>query len=164
MKANFSYVIAIIALAAVCWLGAGLLWGWRGPVLDIARFWVLLIGSLLLGWALVHSTRKLAAGVWMAAGLLLMVLLSLPFSTFTNIFPWQGDGFFLSSISFTLIVLFCAALIVAALLIASGLDLTSAWRRADSPAGGEEQRRVSPRNLGYVSLFFRRAPAGAGGL
>ena len=49
MKAKFSYVIAIIALAVVCWLGAGLLWGSRGPVLGITRFGVLLIGGLLMG-------------------------------------------------------------------------------------------------------------------
>lgn len=137
MRANISYILALIALAIVCWVGASFVWGAPSLLTGYARLGLLALGSVLFGWALVLAARRLSAGVWIAIGLLLLVLLCLPFSTFTNVFPWQGGGFFPSSISFTLLVLFCAAIVVAALLIATGMKLQKTARNAEGAVGGE---------------------------
>jgi hypothetical protein len=134
---TLAYILALIALAIVCWIGASFVWGTGNPLFTVARVGLLVLGILLLGWALVLATQKLRAGAWIVLGLLLLVALSLPFNTFTNLFPWQGDNFFPSSISMTLLMLFCAALIVVALLIASGLRLIRLGQGEESAVEGQ---------------------------
>jgi hypothetical protein len=128
MKMKAIYLFALIALTLGCWLTARLYWGNVNP----SELIVLTIVIWLFASALVLATRRINATVWICSGLLILAILSLPASVLVYIFPARLSQPFASTMAFTLFLILSIALFVAAMLLKSGLHLTTQWQKADA--------------------------------
>jgi len=85
---------------------------------------VLAILSWLFASSLVIAARRMFTIVWICAGLLILVMLSLPTSVLVNIFPAQLSQPFGSSMALAFFLILSMAVFISALLLQSGLKFT----------------------------------------
>jgi len=158
IKKKVSYLFVLI-IAAVAWrLLAGFLWGSSlGPgsgLLALVVYWPFVLALLIipcwpLAAALALAARRMGSGVWIFAGILMLAGLFLPASALEAIFP----HFLILSL----------ALVVAALLLSSGLNLYKAWRQAKVAESGGSQApvkqdgRSAAASLGLSALLLVKA-------
>lgn len=128
MKNKALYLFGLIVLTLGCWLTARLYWGSVNP----SELIVLAIVIWLFASGLVLATRRISATVWICAGLLILAMLSLPASVLVYIFPSRLTQPFDSAMALTLFLILSIALFVAAMLLKSGLKLTTEWQNADA--------------------------------
>ena len=135
MKMKVFYLFGLIVLTLGSWLMASLYWGSINP----GELIILTILIWLIASGLVLATRRISATVWICAGLLTRVVLSLPASVFVNIFPARLSQPFDSAMALTLFLILSIALFIAAMLLKSGLELTKEWQDAGALEGGDSQ-------------------------
>ena len=119
MKIKASHLFALVILTVAWWLVAGLMWGSPSP----GELIVLTIVTLVFASALVLAARKTSPRVWGYTGLLILAGLFLPASVLAKIFPDL-----LSLPLDSLLLTISVALVVAALLLYSGLNLHRKWK------------------------------------
>jgi hypothetical protein len=125
MKMKVFYLFAaLIVLILGCWLSASLLWGALSPDWLI----VLAIVAWLFVSALAWAARKMSAKVWIYAGLLTLAGLFLPTSMLVGIFPDRLSLPFGTLMVIALFLIPPMALVTAALLLYSGLNLYQEWQ------------------------------------
>ena len=157
-RKDVSYLFALIIVAVAWRLLAGFLWGSPlGPVsglLTLIVYWPFVLALLIIPcWpfasALAFVARRMGTSVWIYAGLLMLAGLFLPASAFEAIFP----HFLMLSL----------ALVVAALLLSSGLNFYEAWRQAKVAESGGSQApvkqdgRAAAAVLGLSTLLLVKA-------
>jgi hypothetical protein len=116
---KLAYLLALLPLTVVCWLSEMFFLG----IQSFGTLVALTPVGWLLALALAYAIRRASAGVWLGAGLVLLALLLLPTSWLTNSFPTLpldptrglGTPLFL--------LVLCAALAMAAVLLYAGLSL-----------------------------------------
>ena len=145
------YLIALTLLGIGCWLAATLLlgsqsFGWK--LLLTAGCWLFITGMI---WA----ARRLDPRPWIAAGLLALAALFLPLSVLAEIIPNNDVHSFATNVAFTLVLIMSLALIIIAILLASGLVLYKAGYKAGEGkgAGAQLSRQTSGRTA-VVSLLL----------
>jgi hypothetical protein len=159
MKTKAFYLLAVIALAVAFWLSASGLWGVRGG----GGLFLWLIAAGLLVPALAWAARKMPVRVWIFAGLVNLAALLLPASILVKIFPARWSGPLGSTMALTLLLIVSLALVIAALLLHSGLNLFQAWRNGrageggDSHPQGQHVGRTAFLALGLGSLLLAKA-------
>lgn len=109
-------LIALITLAAACWLLAGLLWGPR----NIGRQLLFTAVSCSLAIAMTWAAQKLGLSLWIYAGLLTLAALFLPPVWVVKVFPYPPLVAEPFELAFTPFLLFSLALVVAAVLFYRG--------------------------------------------
>ena len=124
MKTKVFHLFALIVLIAGCWMSASLLWGSLGPDWLI----VLAIAAWLFVSALAWGARRMSAKVWICAGLLILAGLFLPAPMLVEIFPDRLSLPFETLRAITLFLIPSVALVIAALLLHSGLNLHQEWQ------------------------------------
>lgn len=149
MELKIVYLFALIVLTLGCWLTIPVYFGALSPAV--------LVGVTIVNWlsisALVWAARRLSAIVWICAGLLILVMLSLPASVFVNLIPDQGSDPFEATRAVTLFLILSSALLVAAILLHSGLELYQEWRQVGArKATGEPIQQVHPGKVAAVVL------------
>jgi hypothetical protein len=147
MKMKVFYLFALIILAIASWLSASFLWGAQGP----ERLIVWAIVAWLFVSALAWAARRMSAKVWIYAGLLNLAGLFLPASIFVKIFPARLSEPFGSPMAITLLSILSMALVTAALLLNSGLNLFKEWRNTGVLGGGGSQ--AQRKHVGKTALF-----------
>ena len=153
MKTKVVYLIALIMPAILCWLLSIFIFGWSSsPGVPI----LLAIAAGFLAVALVVATRQLSAWVWFVAGLLILAgLVVLPTSLLV-----ETEKTALGSLSqtletllsITIFMMLPVALVVAAVLLQSGVKFHQ--ERQDAKAiedGGSGAKRV---HAGRAAAFF----------
>jgi len=131
------YLFALIILTIACWQVAGILWGFR--FLSPGWLIVLAIVAWLFVSALTWAARRVSERVWIYAGLLILAGLFLPASLIMEIFPDRWSLPFDSLMALTLFLIASIALVMAALLFYSGLNLYKEWRNVGMVEGGGSQ-------------------------
>lgn len=151
MKMKVSYLFALIVLTLGCWLSASLLWGSLGPGWLI----VLAIVAWLFVSALAWAARKMSAKVWIYAGLFILAGLFLPASMLVKIFPARLSLPFEAPMAITLLLILSIALVIAALLLCSGLNLYKEWQNAGAveDGGSQAQRKQAGRAAAVVLVL-----------
>jgi hypothetical protein len=158
MKMKVFSVIGLIIWAMICWLFSVFLWGFQGTLYSIARWISLLIVSLLFGASWVWAGRKMSPKGWFLVGVLLLLGLFLPASTFTRIFPASGPEPLASPEAITLISIISLALIVTALLLYSGLIFYKERQNAAAVGvGGTRALRRSAIWMGVALVLGAKA-------
>lgn len=147
MTGKVFHLFAVTILAIACWLSASLLWGSQGP----ERLIVWAIVAWLFVSALAWVARKMSAKVWIYAGLLNLAGLFLPASILVRVFPARLSLPFESPMAITLLLILSMALVTAALLLSSGLNLSRERRNADALEGGGPQ--AQRKHVGKAALF-----------
>jgi hypothetical protein len=150
MKTKLFYLFALIVLVMICWQFVGFLWGFHSALQNTALAIALAIACLLFSSALVLAARKMSAGIWIYAGLLVLLGLFLPASMLIKIFPASGPEPFGSYEALALILILSIALIVAALLLYSGQVLYKEWQHASAP---EDRGSKAPRRHAILWVF-----------
>jgi hypothetical protein len=153
VKTKVVYLIALIMPAILCWLLSIFIFGWSlSPGVPI----LLAIAAGFLAVALVVATRQLSAWVWFIAGLLILAgLVVLPTSLLV-----ETEKTALGSLSqtletllsITIFMMLPVALVVAAVLLQSGVKFHQ--ERQDAKAiedGGSGAKRV---HAGRAAVFF----------
>ena len=148
MKMKLSYLLALIILIPACWLTTTFFWG----TLNLGESIVLMIVVALIVKALFPITRRVGHKIWIFTGLLILLTLFLPASTFIIIFPMRVGSPLDSGldIAFTILMGISLALVVAALLLNSGLGLNQ--KRKDSGAGEDEGYQEQLKNTGRTAM------------
>jgi hypothetical protein len=150
MRQKAFYLLALIALILGIWLGARFFWGPLRPgqlVLLALSCWLAVSG---LAWA----ARTLSHRVWVYAGLLILPVLCLPASFVVKIYPIRGAGPFGSEMALTILAMICTAVVVAALLLHSGLSLHKGWRNQDAVNDSDSKRRRLVGILAGINLIL----------
>lgn len=139
MKMKVFYLLAVAILTVAWWQVAILLWGALSP----GEWIVVTIIGWLFAAAVVLAARRVSHSVWIYAGLLILAALFLPASTIVDIFPARLSQPFGSLMALTLLLILSIVLVVAALLLYSGLNLLKKWRNAGM---GEDGGSPAQRN------------------
>jgi hypothetical protein len=158
MKRKVFYLLALMALTIACWLSATLWLGRQNP----ANLIVLIAGWLFV-LALALAIQRVSAIVWIAAGLLILAGLFLPDSIIAEIFP---DLPFASLMAISLCLILSTALVMAALLLYSGLNVSSQYLGvgaglAPAQAGNRKGLPLLFEKI-RLNLYQERQKAGAG--
>ncbi len=144
------YLFALIVPAIVCWPAISFLWGSLGPGE--------LIISTIIGWLaasiLVLVARKVSHSVWIYIELLILAGLLIPDSLFVKIFPASLSEPFGSLMALTLLSTLSMALVIAALLLYSGLNLHKKWRNADEEDGISQAQRKHAARASVVAIVL----------
>jgi len=126
MKVKVFNVFAIVILTIAWWLVAGFLFGAR-----LDRLIALTITGWLFASIVVLVAKKASHTVWIIyAGLVILVALFLPDTTITEISARLPQPFE-DPMTFTILLTLPVALVVAALLLYSGLTLHKKRQNAD---------------------------------
>jgi len=130
-----AFVLVLSALTLVCWQFAGVMFGFRlfGPLSCL----IVIPIVLLFVSALALAARKVSHRVWILATLLLLPGLSLPASVVNDIFTASPEP------PFGLLLMPSAALLIAALLLYSGLNSYKEWQHASAVADRGAKRSAS---------------------
>jgi hypothetical protein len=126
-------ILVLSALTLLCWevvasiLGCGLF------PLNLLSWLITLAIVLLFVSALALAARRVSHRVWILAALLLLPGLSLPASVVNNIFTASPEP------PFELSLMPSTALLIAALLLYSGLNSYKEWQHASAVEGGDSQ-------------------------
>jgi hypothetical protein len=151
MKMKVFYLFALIVLTLGCWLSANFLWGSLGPG------WLIVLGIAcwLFVSALAWAARKMSAKVWIYAGLLILAGLFLPASMLVKIFPARLSQPFEALMAITPLLILSIALVIAALLLYSGLNLYEEWQNAGAVDDGslQAQRKHAGRAAAVVLVL-----------
>jgi len=131
MKNKIFYLLALIVLLMVCWLFSVLLFG-QSASSGLAIIVAMACALAALGLAL--AARRLSVKAWFVAGLLILAgLVVLPTSlleetekTFLGGLPQPV----VTLLSITIFLMLPLALVVAAVLLQSGVSLYNEWRKA----------------------------------
>ena len=123
----------------------------RVNAFDLFALTILAIASWLSVSALAWAGRRMSARVWICGGLLNLAGLFLPVPIFVKIFPARLSQPFESPMAITLLLILSMALVTAALLLNSGLNLFEMWRNTGVPGGGDSQ--AQPKHVGKTALF-----------
>ena len=130
-------ILVLSALTLLCWevvasiLGCGLF------PLNLLSWLITLAIVLLFVSAMALAARRVSHGVWILAALLLLPGLSLPASVVNNIFTASPEP------PFGLLLMPSAALLIAALLLYSGLNSYKEWQHASAVADRGAKRSAS---------------------
>ena len=130
MKTKYLSLFVLIILVIMGWLTCGIIWGFQFSLQNTARWIGLAIACCLFGSALVLAAIRWNANLWIFAGLLTLLFLLLPISNILKIFPARDAEPFGSLEALTLFLIPSVALIVAALLLYSGLGIYKKWQDA----------------------------------
>ncbi|TEU15568.1 MAG: hypothetical protein E3J21_12885 [Anaerolineales bacterium] len=146
-------VLVLSALTLVCWWFAPFMFGVGlfGPL-----SWLIVIPIVLLFVsALTLAARRVSHSVWIYAGLFILPVLSLPASVFVNIFPARLSLLFGTPMMLMLLLIPSIALLIAALLLYSGLNLYREWQNAGAVEGGgsQAQRKHAGRAAAVVLVL-----------
>jgi len=117
MMKKIQYPFALIILILGCWFSAILF----GGLLNPGTLITLVIVVILIAFLLTSVTLRVSHRIWIFASLFILVALYLPTSFYIKLFPPGDAEPFSASIALTILIIISAALIVAALLINSGL-------------------------------------------
>jgi len=117
MKKKKLYLIVLVILILGCWFSAILFVGLLNP----GTLFTLVIVVILIAFFLTTVTQRVSHRIWIYASLFILVALYLPTSFYTKLFPPGDAEPFSTSIALTILIIISAALLVAALLINSGL-------------------------------------------
>jgi hypothetical protein len=150
MKTKVFYLLALIGLTYVCWWSTKFLFGVQSPSAIISATWILALILILVA-------KRVNAWVWIYAGLVILIALCLP--------DWLVIDLFQTSPAqpvdpqFTLLMIFCAALVVIALLLQSSLNLPkpqgmSIDQTGDFPTPRKHSRWVPVVALGLGALLL----------
>jgi len=146
-------VLVLSALTLVSWQYAALMFGGRlfGPLSCL----IVIPIVLLFVSALVLAARRVSHSVWIYAGLFILPVLSLPASVFVNIFPASLGPPFGTPMVLRLLLIPSMALLIAALLLYSGLNLYKEWQNAGAVEGGgsQAQRKHASRAAAVVLVL-----------
>jgi len=137
-----AFVVVLSALTLVSWQFAGVIFGFGlfGPL-----SWLIVIPIVLLFVsALALAARRVSHSVWIYAGLFILPVLSLPASVLADIFPASLGPPFGTPMTLTLFSMLSMALVMAALLLYSGLNLYQEWQKASAVEGGDSQTQRKP--------------------
>jgi hypothetical protein len=143
MKMKVFYLLAAAILTIAWWQVAILLWGALSP----GEWIVVTIIGWLFAAVVVLAARRVSHSVWIYAGLLILAALFLPASTIVEIFPARLSQPFDSLMAFTLLLILSVTLVVAALLLYSGLNLHKKGQNAgmEEDGGSPAQRKHTGR-------------------
>jgi hypothetical protein len=148
-QAERAAVVPVLsALTLVCWWFAVLMFGSRlfGPL-----SWLIVLAIVLLSVsALALAARKVSHNVWVLAALLILASLFLPASLFVKLPGPLGEPLS-SSQAMMLLLILSMALVTAALLLNSGLNLLNEWRNTGALEGGGSQARR--KHVGKTALL-----------
>jgi hypothetical protein len=142
-------ILVLSALTLLCWevvasiLGCGLF------PLNLLSWLITLAIVLLFVSAMALAARRVSHGVWILATLLILPGLSLPASVVNNIFTASPEP------PFGLLLMPSAALLIAALLLYSGLNSYKEWQHASAVAdrGAQAQRQQAGRAAAVVLVL-----------
>lgn len=157
MKTKVFYLIFLIGLAIACWWSWVHFFGSQFPSTI-----VFLIVICLFAPALIWAARRVDLKIWICIGLVILIVLCLPDWLVVNLFlvplSQPRDGL----VEFTLLMTFCAAVVVAALLFQSGLNLlnrqnASIEQEGDSPAHRKPSRWIAVIALVLGALVLAQA-------
>jgi hypothetical protein len=157
-KTKVFYLLAVVILTIAWWQVAILLWGALSP----GKWIVVMAIGWLFAAVVVLAARRVSYSVWIYAGLLILAALFLPASTIVEIFPARLSQPFDSAMAFTLLLILSVALVAAALLLYSGLNLHKKWQNAGmkedggSPAQRKHTGRVSVVVLALSALLLAK--------
>jgi len=145
MRMIVSFLFALIVLLIAYWLFTG--WGMPNALIIAARLFVLVIACWLFVSALALAARRMSARVWIYAGLLILAGLVLPTSMLIENFLDRLSQPFENLLAITLFFLPSIALVIAALLLYSGLNLYQEWQNAGAvkDGGSQAQRKHAGR-------------------
>jgi hypothetical protein len=139
-----AFVVVLSALTLVFWQFAGVMFGFG--LFGLLSWLIVMPIVVLFVSALALAARKVSHGVWILAALLLLPGLSLPASVVNNIFTASPEP------PFGLLLMPSAALLMAALLLYSGLNAYREWQHASAVEAGrsQEQRKRAGRAAAVV--------------
>jgi cytochrome bd-type quinol oxidase subunit 2 len=126
-----AFVVVLSALTLVCWWFAGVMFG--VGLFGLLSWLIVIPIVLLFVSAMALAARRVSHGVWILATLLILPGLSLPASVVNNIFTASPEP------PFGLLLMPSAALLIAALLLYSGLNSYKEWQHASAVEGGDSQ-------------------------
>jgi len=133
-QAERAAVVPILsALTLLSWRLVALILGFTLFPLTPLSWLIALAIVLLFVSALVLAARRVSHGVWILATLLILPGLSLPASVVNNIFTASPEP------PFGLLLMPSTALLIAALLLYSGLNSYKEWQHASAVEGGDSQ-------------------------
>jgi len=118
--------------------------------------WLIVIPIVLLFVsALALAARRVSHSVWIYAGLFILPVLSLPASVLVNIFPTRLSLLFGTPMGLMLLLIPSIALLIAALLLYSGLNLYREWQNAGAveDGGSQAQRKHAGRAAAVVLVL-----------
>lgn len=132
MKTKVSYLFALVILTIAWWLVVSLLWGFPSP----GGLIVLTIIGWLVASIVVLVARRVSNTVWIYVGFIILAALFLPDSIIIEISARLSQPF---EEAFTILLTLPVALVVAALLLYSGLNLNKKWQNADMVQDSDSQ-------------------------
>jgi len=143
------YLFALIILTIACWQVAGILWGCQKLGWQI----VSVIACWLFASALVLAARRVSERVWIYAGLFTLAGLVLPTSMLVE--SCSGRRQFEPLLATTLFMMPFMALVIAALLLYSGLNFYKEWQNAGAVegVGSQAQRKHAGRAVVVVLVL-----------
>jgi hypothetical protein len=153
MKMKVFYLVAAATLTIAWWQVAILLWGALSP----GEWIVVTIIGWLFAAAVVLAAKRVSHSVWIYAGLLILAALFLPASTIVDIFPARLSQPFGSLMALTLLLILSIALVVAALLLYSGLNLLKKWQNAGMEEDGGPPAERKPTGRASVVVLVLSA-------
>jgi len=153
VKIKMFYLLVILILTIVCWQVTIFVFGYRGIGWQI----ISVVVCLLCTFALVSAARRASERIWIYTGLFILAGLFLPASLIVDIFPGRWSLPFGSYMSFTLLLIVCTALVIAALLFYSALNLYKEWRNASAVAQRKQAGKTVVLVLVLSALLLARA-------
>jgi len=146
-------VLVLSALALVCWRFTRSMFGFISFLFNPLSWLIVLAIVLLFVSALMLAARRVSERVWIYAGLLILAGLFLPASMVVKIFPSRWSLPFGGSMAITLFSMLSMALVMAALLLYSGLNLYQEWQNAGAVEGeGSQTQRKQAGKAAVVVL------------
>jgi hypothetical protein len=143
------YLLALIVLTLGCWLTASWLWGTLSPIWLI----VFALAICLLTSPLVLAVKQASHKIWIYSSLFILALLFVPASLYARVFPVRSPEPFQSSLALTLLVMISIALVMAALLLYTGLSLDRTRNNVDA-ADHEESKVQRKYEVKTTALIF----------
>ncbi len=140
--------LVLSALTLVCWQSVAIMFGFFGPFSWLIALAIVLLFVSALAWA----ARRVNHSVWIYAGIFILPVLSLPASVFVNILPAHLSLLFGTPMVFTLLWMPSVALLIAALLLYSGLNLYKESQNVGTveDGGSQAQRKRASRAAAVV--------------
>ena len=149
MRKKLFFILSVTFLSAACWLYAVFAWGNPGILALYSMaigFWIACgLGAAALVWTL----RRASASVWIAAGLFVLGLLLLTTSFLIEEYPVDLAAPLAITLLLIPTILPALALVIAAMLLYTGLNAYLSWRQ--SPTGEDGRVKQAGRT---VALTF----------
>jgi len=153
MRMMVSFLLALIVLLIAYWLFTG--WGMPNALIIAAMLIVLVIACWLFVSALAWAAKKMSARVWIYAGLFILAGLVWPTSMLVENFSDRLSQPFGTLLAITLFMMPSMALVMAALLLYSGLNFYKEWQNGGAVKGGgsQAQRKQAGRAVVVVLVL-----------